>query len=93
MKKATSKKKNMTIDELAVMVAKGFSALEDKISGVEDKMATKDEMDRKFAEVEKTLNKIRMDMLDMGDRFVSNHRFDELVSRFNILEAKVKGKK
>ena len=86
MKKATNKKKEMTIEDLALMVAKRFDT-------IEESMITKDESSKSFAEVEKSLNKIRMDMLDIGDKFVSNYRFEELVSRFNILEAKVKGKK
>mgnify|MGYP006958839104 CR=1 FL=1 len=76
----------MTIEDLALMVAKRFDT-------IEESMITKDESSKSFAEVEKSLNKIRMDMLDIGDKFVSNYRFEELVSRFNILEAKVKGKK
>ncbi len=79
----------MKIEDLAGMVARGFERVEEKI----EDCATKEEMSRGFVEVEKTLNKVRLDILEVGDRFVSKHQFEELVSRFNILEAKVKTRK
>lgn len=56
------KNKNVTIDDLAVMVQKGFS-------DVTDKMATKLEMNHRFDLVDKRLDKIEKIILaDYGER-------------------------
>lgn len=85
MKKAT--KKEMTIDELAQMVARGFARQSAEFGGFKNEMkAFKEETAENF-------KKVRRDILELNDRFVSKYEFDKLVSRFNILEAKVKSKK
>ena len=80
--------KQMTLEDLAAMVARGFERVDARF----ENMATKEEMTRGFAEVEKSINKVRLDILDVGDRFVTKHQFDQLVTRFTVLEAKVKHK-
>ena len=99
MKKATSKK--MTIDDLAIMVAKGFDGIDkkfsDKFSKVEKYIAEvkKDITGVKndIAEVKENLASTRMDVLGIGDRFVSKHEFSQHLIRFSLLEQKVKAKK
>jgi hypothetical protein len=77
MKKAAKK---ITIEDLAVMVANGF---EKQDAGLEE---FKKDIKEDFV-------RVRADILNLNDKFVSNHRFEELVSRFNMLEVKMKGKK
>jgi hypothetical protein len=47
-------KKNITIDDLAVMVQKGFTGVDKRL----DEMATKSEMNRRFDLVDKRFDKI-----------------------------------
>ena len=47
-------KKNITIDDLAVMVQKGFTGVDKRLDG----MATKSEMNRRFDLVDKRFDKI-----------------------------------
>lgn len=84
MKKVTIKK--VTIDDLAIMVANGFDGV-------------RDEMNKRFNKVEKDISDVkenlattRMDVLGIGDRFVSKHEFSQHLIRFQLLEQKVKGK-
>ena len=73
-------RKNITIDELAVMVQKGFAdtatkndikILTERLDGMESKMVTKAEMNRRFDELE--------------DRVLASHQ-----KRIEKLEAEVK---
>lgn len=87
-------KKEMSIEDLATMVARGFDRLESKIDATKDDLYLfKRETELNFKKVDESFIKIRGSILDMGDKFVSKHEFDKFVSRFNLLEAKVKGKK
>jgi len=96
MKKETSKK--MTIDDLAIMVAKGFDGVYKEIGEVKHEMRERfDDVDKRFdkvendiAEVKENLASTRMDVLGIGDKFVSNHTFDKHLIRFSDLERKVK---
>ncbi|OHA83009.1 MAG: hypothetical protein A2937_02275 [Candidatus Yonathbacteria bacterium RIFCSPLOWO2_01_FULL_47_33b] len=102
MKKATNKK--MTIDDLAVMVAKGFAGVDKKFDGVYRKF---DEVDNKFAEVKKEISEVkkdvaevkenlastRRDVLAMGDKFTLKYEFHDLASRVSLLEQKRKVKR
>ena len=84
MKKAAKK---ITIEDLAVMVANGFERQDIKIEEL------KDDFKGFKKETAENFVRVRADILNLNDKFVSIHRFEELVSRFNTLEAKVKGKK
>lgn len=86
MKKETNKKKEMSIEDLALMVAKGFSS-------IEERMVTKEELKEFKKETTENFVKVRRDILELSDRFVSRSEFDKFLSRFNALEAKVKSKK
>src|SRR3989344_9603239 len=96
MKKAVHK--NVTIDDLAAMVAKGFSSVEERFVGLEksiDKRFNKvekeiGEVKEKLEKVEENLNTTRMDVLGIGDKFVSKHEFSQHLVRFSLLEQKVK---
>jgi len=99
MKKAVHK--NVTIDDLAAMVANGFSSIDKKFDEVGKRF---DKVDKRFDKVEKdivelkenlekveeNLNTTRMDVLGIGDKFVSKHEFSQHLVRFSLLEQKVK---
>lgn len=72
MKKKVGTKK-VTTDDLAAMVAEGFSRV-----------------DIEIGEVKESIKDVRADILNLGDRFVSYHTFDQLTSRVTILEKKQK---
>lgn len=74
-------------DDLAAMVARGFERADSRFEKIEKNLETfKKETSENFI-------KVRHDILGLHDRFVSKNEFDKFVSRFNVLEAKVKGKK
>jgi len=83
MKKKT---KSVTIDDLAIMVAKGFSRTDEQFAKMDEKF------EKKFQDVEENFKKVRNDILNMGDRFVPRHEFDSFLMRFHRLEQKVDGK-
>lgn len=98
MKKATSKKsKKMTIDDLAVMVAKGFDEVGKRFNEVDKKF---DKVDKRLNEVEKGIDEVkenlastRQDVLAMGDRFTLKYEFHDLSNRVSLLEQKQKAKR
>lgn len=101
MKKISSKNKETTIDDLAMMVARGFNEMNTKIDKEigEVKKEIREVKDRlgnvedKLENVEENLNATRMDVLGIGDRFVSKHEFSQHLVRFSLLEQRVKTKK
>lgn len=84
MKKATNKK--VTMDDLAGMVAKGFERVDERFDKVEDRLG---KVEDKLGKVEENLATTRMDVLGIGDRFVSKHEFNQHLIRFSLLEEKV----
>jgi len=70
--------KKVTIDSLAIMVAKGFSDVDKRFN----------EVDKRFEKIEGDIKNVRQDILNLGDRFVSYHTFDALANRVKILEDK-----
>lgn len=111
MKKETTKKVKagkITIDDLAVMVAKGFDGVreemnehfnkvenrlgkvEDRLEKVEDRLG---KVEDRLEKVEDNLSTTRMDVLGIGDKFVSKHEFNQHLIRFDLLEQKVKTKR
>ena len=64
-------KKNITIDDLAVMVQKGFN-------DITEKMPTKSEMNKHFEQVDKRLDNIEGNMATKAEM---NRRFDGLEDR------------
>lgn len=76
-KKKENKGSKITIDKLAIMMNNNFDRLEAK-------------MDTKFEEAKEDIKDIRKDILNLGDRFVTYHLFDQLASRVNSLEKKQK---
>lgn len=106
MKKVAPKKVTIddlagTIDNLAIMVAGGFERvykeMDNRFDKVEKDIAEvkKDvaEVKKDVAEVKENLATTRMDVLGIGDRFVSKHEFSQHLVRFSLLEQKVKAKK
>lgn len=91
----------MTIDDLAGMVARGFESVHKEIGEFKNEVDKRfDYVDKRFNKVEKDINEVkdnlattRMDVLGIGDRFVSKHEFSQHLVRFSLLEQKVKAKK
>jgi len=95
MKKVATKK--VTIDDLAGMVARGFESVHNEIGEVKKRLGNVEkeigEVKVKLTKVEENLNTTRMDVLGIGDKFVSKHDFNQHLVRFDLLEQKVKARK
>jgi len=87
MKKLIKKTKKVTIDVLAVMVAKGFSGVDKKFDIVNNRL---DVVEKNLAEVKENNKNIRHDIINLADRFPSRFALDELSSRVYNLEKKRK---
>ncbi|MCC6323427.1 hypothetical protein IT400_01400 [Candidatus Nomurabacteria bacterium] len=79
MKKVVKKQKKITLDDLAIMVAKGF-----------ENTATKDEMNTRFNEVDERFNKVdeRLDKIESRlDNIETNDgkRLDKLEDKTRII--------
>ena len=89
-------KKETTIDDLALMVGKGFSEVHEKFSKIDERFDKVDErfdkVDKRFTTIEDSLVKIRGDITSLGDRYVSRFEFDKLLMRFMKFEEKVMDK-
>lgn len=62
-------KKNVSNDDLAIMVAKGFGELHGEIGEVKSR----------FGNVEENIKATRRDVLEIGDRFVPRYELDNLL--------------
>ena len=78
--KKVIKNKKVTIDDLAIMVAKGFEGVGKDIS----------ELKKDVTELKEGNKNIRKDILNLGDRFPSQFAFDQLSKRVYKLEEKIK---
>ncbi|MEK7567859.1 MAG: hypothetical protein AAB513_02990 [Patescibacteria group bacterium] len=94
-KKSLSKKnkKGMSIDDLAVMVAKGFSDVGGEIAEIKSTMATKDDL-KNFvtkSELKLEIKNLKDDIEVMVGKYIGSFRkdFDNLASRVRKLEEKV----
>lgn len=87
MKKRNGKKVSM--EDLAGMVARGFSDVDTKFKKVDDQFQKIDDqfakvdkqfekVDENFKQVDENFKKIRNDILDIGDKFIPRHEFDTL---------------
>lgn len=104
MKKTPTKNKKVTLDslskmiaegreetnDLARMVARGFESMHNEIGEVKNRLG---KVEDRLGKVEENLATTRMDVLGIGDRFVSKHEFHQHLIRFSLLEEKVKLKK
>ncbi len=92
--KEIKKNKKMTIEDLAVITAKGFESVDKRFDVLEKDVngLKKDvtELKTDMGEVKENVKYIKRDILNLGDRFVSYHAFDSLASRVKILEEKKK---
>lgn len=79
--------KKMTIDKLAIMVAKGFESTATK-TDVEEIKKDVTVLKKDVSEVKENVKDIRRDILNLGDRFISYHTFDALANRVKVLEGK-----
>ena len=90
-------KKSVTIDDLAVMVANGFTRVEDRLGNVEDRLGRVEDrlgkVEGEIKEVRENVKATRYAVLDIGDRFVPRREFDHLLIRVGKLEQKSLGRK
>lgn len=90
-------KKNISNDDLAMMVARGFAELHGDTGEIRKDMeeVKKDikEVKDRLGNVEENIKATRRDVLDIGDRFVPRYEFDNLLVRFGRLEQRVLGKR
>lgn len=77
----------MTIDDLAVMVARGFDEVNKTIS------SEISEVKKDITDVKENLASTRRDVLSMGDKFTMKFEFHDLASRVSVLEQKRKTKR
>jgi hypothetical protein len=75
--KKTTVKKEVSNEDLAVMVANGFSALEARI-------------DSRLKKVEESVVATRGDILNLHDKFIHRREFDQLSLRVSKLEEKAR---
>lgn len=75
-------KKEITIDELAMMVAKGFNAMDEKFNAVDEKFNAMDEklnaMDEKLTTIQADMNK----KVDRVDYNTLTYRVEKLEKKF-----------
>lgn len=95
MKKVVTKKVTIndlsnTIDNLAIMVAKGFDSVYKEIGEVKKDVA---EVKKDITEVKENLASTRRDVLAMGDKFTLKYEFHDLTNRVSLLEQKRKVKR
>ncbi len=76
-------RQKMTIDDLAIMVAKGFEGIDKEIGEVKDRLG----------KVEDNLASTRRDVLALGDKFTVKYEFHDLANRVSLLEQKQKTKR
>lgn len=84
------KSKDITIEDLAIMVANGFGTTHKEIAEVKHRLCN---VEDRLGNVEENLKATRRDVLDIGDRFVPRYEFDNLLIRFGRIEQKVLGKR
>lgn len=75
-----------TVDNLAIMVAKGFERVDGRFGVLEQKVV---DFEKK---TEDNFRKVRQDILETGDRFVSRYEFDNTLVRISRLEEKLRHK-
>ncbi|MEK7219394.1 MAG: hypothetical protein AAB687_01825 [Patescibacteria group bacterium] len=87
MLKGGENKKIDKIEKLVEIIATNVLKLTEDM--VEVKKDVK-EVKKDVGELKESNKNIRKDILNLGDRFVSYHMFDQLASRVNVLEKKQK---
>ena len=66
-------KKETTIDDLAVMVQKGFIGVDKKFTDIEKNMARKDDMEAGFKAVDKKFEEVNQRLIKIERKIDSNH--------------------
>lgn len=79
--------KKVTIDDLAIMVAKGFEAVDKRFNDVDKRFNA---VDKRLDDVEESIATTNNNVLNLGDRTVLKFEFDKLVTRVVRLERKTK---
>ena len=83
-KKNLPQPKKMTIDDLAIMVARGFSGVDKRLDGIDIRL---DGIDIRLDNIDVRLDgiDIRLDNIDVRLNHMDD-RFDDMDKRFDILE-------
>ena len=84
MKKVS--KNDITNEDLAQMVANGFSDVHKQIGDLNTNLSAE------ISEVREIIKNTRQSVLTVGDKFVPRYEFDTLLSRVVRIEQKLEGK-
>jgi archaellum component FlaC len=95
MKKST--KKETTLDDLAMMVAKGFASQDKRIDKLEEKMDKRfeqvdkrfEQVDQRFAHVDARFDRVEKDLQEVRSVLVARDEIDDLSARVKYLEMKM----
>lgn len=95
---SVDKKIDKEIGDLAVMVANGFERVDKKIDKeigeVKERLGKVEErlvgVEERMGNVEEGLQSVRGSILDLGDRSVQRYEFEDLRTRLDGFEQKVK---
>lgn len=79
--------KEITLHDVFDSVNRSFDKIEVRFIGIEDRFG---KIEEKLEDLNTSVKAMRGDILNINDRFVTLHKFDELASRVTKLE---KGKK
>ena len=82
-------KKQVSTDDLAIMIAKGFENTVTRSEFTEHRKEFTG-LSAKVDTLDQNIKATRRDVLEIGDRFVPRNEFDRLLIRFNNLEKKLK---
>lgn len=84
-----SQEENITTNELARMIAKGFEQVDKRFEQVDKRF---EQVDQKLNKIDQRLDIVEQDLSDIKikvDHKVSEYQFRELTERVEILEEKV----
>ena len=79
-------KKDITNEDLAQMVANGFSDVHKQIGHLNTNLSAE------VSEVREIIKNTRQSVLTVGDKFVPRYEFDTLLSRVSRIEQRLQGK-
>ena len=79
-------KKNITTDDLAIMINAGFGAVDKRLDGVDRRL---DKLEINAHEVNNRLSNIGREIMEIHKHIVYRDEFDDLAGRVKYLELKL----
>lgn len=83
---AIKKKKETTLDDLALMVGEGFADVDKRFGKVDERL---DRIDNHLAHVDARLDRIEKDIQEINSLLVTRDEFDDLMARVRYVEMKL----